>query len=844
MHAIQSPHPAPPYWSRSSEQLLADLESQPSGLSMAEAALRLARSGPNRLRPDSALSSWRLLLGQIRSPLLLILLFAALISAFLHEWVDALVITVIIIASSTISFFQEYRASRAVAALRARLAHMVRALRDGQQVTIPAETLVPGDLVLLSAGSLIPADGIILSARDCYVSEAALTGETFPVSKQPGPVEPTALLAHRSNSVFLGTTVHSGSALFVVVQTGATTAYGQIADRLRLRPPETEFERGIRHFGMLLTQVMVVLVLIVFTTNVFTFKPPVDALLFAIALAVGISPELLPAIISINLSKGARLMARGGVIVRRLSAIENLGSMDLLCTDKTGTLTSGIIQLEAALDPAGQPSAAVLRWAVLNARLQSGMSNPLDAAIIAGQPDELEEITKIDEIPFDFARKRLGVVVRRGDQDTLIVKGAFESLLDVCSSYERGRGPVALDTEQRARLHEQFANWSQQGYRVLGVATRAVSGQSSYMRDDETDLTFHGFLRFFDAPKLGVDEAIATLQQLGVTIKIVSGDNPLITSHVAGLVGLPSGRVVTGRMLDLLSDEALRHTLREVTLFAEVEPRQKERIIRALQKSGHVVGFMGDGINDAPALHDADVGISVDGATEVAREAADIVLLQSDLNILRRGVEEGRITFANSIKYIFTTTSANFGNMLSMAGASLFLPFLPLLAKQILLNNFLSDVPAIALAGDRVDAEDLKTPHRWDIKLIRRFMIVFGLVSSAFDLLTFWMLWQLVGDAPELFRTGWFVESLLTELLVALVVRTRRPSLQSRPSPWLLGTTLVVVGLTLVIPYLPASNLLGFAPLPPLVLGMIVLVTIGYVLMVEVTKQRFYAKRT
>jgi Mg2+-importing ATPase len=811
---------------------------------MVEAALRLARSGPNRLRPDNALGNWRLLLGQISSPLQLILLFAALISAFLHEWVDALVITVIIITSSAISFFQEYRASRAVTALRARLAHMVRALRDGQQVTIPAETLVPGDLVLLSAGSLIPADGIILSARDCYVSEAALTGETFPVSKQPGPVEPTALLARRTNSVFLGTTVHSGSALFVVVHTGATTAYGQIADRLRLRPPETEFERGIRHFGMLLTQVMVVLVLIVFTTNVFTLKPPIDALLFAIALAVGISPELLPAIISINLSKGARLMARGGVIVRRLSAIENLGSMDLLCTDKTGTLTSGVIELEAALDPAGQPSAAVLRWAVLNARLQSGMSNPLDAAIIAGQPDELEEVTKIDEIPFDFARKRLGVVVRRGGQDTLIVKGAFESLLDVCSSYESGRGPVVLDAEQRAQLYEQFTDWSQQGYRVLGVATRVVTSQPSYTRDDETELTFHGFLRFFDAPKAGADEAIATLQQLGVTIKIVSGDNPLITSHVAGLVGLPSGRVVTGRMLDLLSDEALRHTLREVTLFAEIEPRQKERIIRALQKSGHVVGFMGDGINDAPALHDADVGISVDGATEVAREAADIVLLQSDLHILRRGVEEGRITFANSIKYIFTTTSANFGNMLSMAGASLFLPFLPLLAKQILLNNFLSDVPAIALAGDRVDAEDLKTPHRWDIKLIRRFMVVFGLVSSAFDFLTFWMLWQLVGTAPALFRTGWFVESLLTELLVALVVRTRRPWLQSRPSPWLLGTTLVIMSLTLVIPYLPASNLLGFAPLPPLVLGLIVLVTIGYVLIVEVTKKYFYTKRT
>lgn len=842
LHAQAPSGTEAPYWSRPTAQLLADLRSAPSGLTTVEARVRLARVGPNLLRAPESSALWRLLLRQLSSPLVLILLFAAGVSAFLHEWADAAVIVTIIVASAIISFAQEYGASRAVAALRARLAHMVMALRDGRLATISAETLVPGDIVLLAAGGLVPADGILLAAKDLYVTEAALTGETFPVLKQPEPVAPDAALGMRTNCAFLGTTVHCGTATLLVVQTGGATAYGQIAGRLRLRPPETEFERGIRHFGMLLTQVMVVLILIVFTANVVTVKPSIDALLFAIALAVGISPELLPAIISINLSKGARVMARGGVIVRRLSAIENLGSMDVLCTDKTGTLTEGVIQLDGALDPEGEPSAAVQHWAALNAGLQAGLPNPLDAAIVAQEPVGPGSAQKLDEIPFDFARKRLGVVVREGEEATLIVKGACESVLAVCGSCSDSTGIVPLDNTRRLALQERFAAWSAAGYRVLGLATRTVAPRQGYTRDDERDLTFRGFLRFFDAPKVGAREAIATLARLGVAVKVISGDNRLVTAHVATLVGLPADRVVTGDTLDQLSEEALRHTVTQAILFAEVDPGQKERILRALQRAGHVVGFLGDGINDAPALHDADVGISVDDATEVAREAADIVLLQSDLEILRRGVEEGRTTFANSLKYIFTTTSANFGNMLSMAGASLVLPFLPLLAKQILLNNFLSDFPAVALAGDRVDAEYIAAPHRWDMAFIRRFMIVFGLVSSAFDALTFWLLLGVLGATPAQFRTGWFVESLLTELLVALVVRTRRPFFRSRPGGWLLGSTMVVAVFALALPYLPGAALLDFVPLPPGALALIVAVTLGYVLVAEATKHAFYAR--
>jgi len=839
----QTTPPVAAYWGVPAEELLAQLGSSSNGLTAAEAQRRLKESGPNTLKVRRPASPWGLFLNQFKSPLVIILLFAVIVSMIAGEWTDALVILTIVIGSAAITFWQEYSATNAVEKLRARLTQSVTAIRDGRPGSVPVESIVVGDVILLSAGSLIPADGVVLDAKDFFVNQAILTGETFPVEKQPGMAAGAANLAERANSVYMGTTVRSGRAQMLVAQTGAATSYGLIADRLSLRPPETEFERGIRHFGLMLSQIMVALILVVFAMNIVSQKPPIDSLLFAIALAVGISPELLPAIITINLSKGARDMARHGVIVRRLNAIENLGSMDVLCTDKTGTLTEGSVELNSALDVAGIPSDEVFRLAYLNAHFQTGLANPLDEAITTHHPIHVDGIAKVDEVPYDFVRKRLSVVVAEGDDaPMMITKGALDNVLAVCSKYRQGDGSRPLDAAEAEQITGRFAGWSEQGFRVLGVATKTVPRQSVYTRDDERELTFSGFLLFFDPPRADAQAAIEALARLGVELKIITGDNRRVAKHVAEAVNLPVDGTLTGAQLNELRDEALLHAVEHTTLFAEVDPNQKERIILALKKTGHVVGYMGDGINDAPALHDADVGISVDGAVDVAREAADLVLLEHGLDVLRQGVEEGRRTFANSMKYIFTTTSANFGNMFSMAGASLFLPFLPLLAKQILLNNFLSDIPALTIAGDNVDRELVEKPRRWNIKFIRNFMIVFGLVSSAFDFLTFGVLLFVVRATEQQFQTGWFVESLMTELLVALIVRTRRPFYHSRPGRWLLVSTALIAVLTLAIPYLPINTLFGFVPLPPQVMGLIVFITLLYVAATEGVKRMFYAR--
>ncbi|GIW25706.1 magnesium-translocating P-type ATPase [Meiothermus sp.] len=841
---VRLPSASVPYWAEEIRTLWIRLDSQPAGLDPTEARRRLQQGGPNTLQTRRRTTALAVLLAQFKSPLVLMLVFAASVSALVQEWVDAFIVLLIVLGSALLSFVQEYSASRAVEKLLARVQVRVSVLRGGQTQQIPAEEVVPGDVVLLSAGNLIPADGRVLEAKDFFVSQAALTGETFPVEKRPGVVPPQASLSERTNCVFMGTSVRSGTASVLVVETGVNTAFGQVADRLALRPPETDFERGIRQFGFLLTQVMLLMVLLVFTVNVFGEKPPVDSLLFAIALAVGLTPELLPAIVGVNLAKGAQRMAHHGVIVRRLSAIENLGSMDVLCTDKTGTLTEGVVQLDGALDARGQPSPQALRHAFWNAYFQTGLANPLDQAIVEAASQaglDASDVQKVDEIPYDFSRKRLSVVVEQAGARLLVTKGALEPLLEVCTDLQ-DEGPARpLDDADLERLEALYSHYSEQGYRVLGLAYKPVSTQQAvFTRDDEQGLTFLGFLLFFDPPKAGVQDTLAHLARLGVDLKIITGDNRKVAAHLAVQVGMEVRGLLTGRELATLPDEALWHQAERCNLFVEVDPSQKERLILALQKTGHVVGYMGDGINDAPALHTADVGISVDQAVDVAKEAADLVLLESDLDVLREGIEEGRRTFANTLKYIFTTTSANFGNMFSMAGASAFLPFLPLLAKQILLNNFLSDLPAVGLATDNVDREWLEKPHRLEMRFIRNFMVVFGLISSVFDYLTFGLLLWVFRASPEQFRTGWFMESLLTELLVALVVRTRRPFFQSRPGRLLLWSTLLLTVLAVLIPYLPFSDAFGFVPLPyPLLLGLLGL-TLLYVLLVEWVKGVFY----
>ncbi|VTU21651.1 magnesium-translocating P-type ATPase [Variovorax sp. RA8] len=827
---------------------MAQSRSTDRGLTAAQAALRLAKYGPNAIDAPRRAGAIGLYARQFKSPLVLILIVASVVSLVATEWVDAGVVLVIVLGSTILGFVQEYIASNAVERLRSQVTIRALVVRDGIELMLPSAEVVPGDVVRLSAGSLVPADGLVLEAKDFFVSQAVLTGETFPVEKMPGTVAPAAGLTERSNCVFMGTSVRSGTARVLVAATGKQSVFGQIAGKLALRPALTEFERGIQRFGYLLTRIMLVMVMTVLAINIFMAKPPIESLLFALALAVGLAPELLPAIISVTLSHGAKRMARLGVIVRRLNSIENLGSMDVLCTDKTGTLTAGVVQLDAAADVAGRPSAEVLRLACINAQFQTGMANPLDDAVsCAGKKAgvDLATVSKVDEIPYDFVRKSLSVVAAdAAGVRTLVTKGALSNVLAMCDRVRDGKAEAALDAAARAQIEASYDGWSTEGFRVLGVASRVVEQRSaSYSRVDETGMCFEGFLLFLDPPKDDVRQTLTDLAQRGVQLKMITGDNHKVARHIAQAIGLPVEVTLTGDRLNAMSDEALLHAAQHATVFAEVDPNQKERIILALRKTGHVVGYMGDGINDAPALHSADVGISVDTAVDVAKDAADFVLLRKDLTILRAGIDEGRMVFANTLKYILTTISANFGNMFSMAVASVLLPFLPLLASQILLNNFMSDIPAAAIASDTVDAEWVQKPRRWDTAFIRDYMVLFGLVSSVFDFLTFGALLWLFHATPEEFRTGWFIESLLTELVIALVVRTRGPFWRSRPGNLLLASTAAIIVLALALPYLPFVSIFGFVPLPaPVVLAMVVL-TLAYVAAAEVAKRFFYLRR-
>lgn len=631
----------------------------------------------------------------------------------------------------------------------------------------------------------------------------------------------------------------------LAVRTGDSTEFAHIAARVAHTAPETQFALGIRHFGYMMTKVMLVIVIVIFYANLLLDRPAITSLLFSLALAVGLTPELLPAIISVTLAHGARIMAAGGVIVRRLDAIENLGSIDLLCTDKTGTLTEGTIRLDACVDVDGTPSSQIRLWTLLNAALQTGMATPLDDAIMAGKrrEDERSRYAKVGEIPYDFIRKRLSVIVRQPEDtsDLLICKGAVPNVIEACTSIITTSGTLPLDATHTKMLDDKVHAWSLEGFRVLAVAIRTATRRQRYDRADETSLAFAGFLLFSDPPKNGMADTLKALGTRGIGVKMISGDNRYVAMHLAHVIGLPCEHVLTGTEVDTLPQDALLAVAPRTDIFAEIDPNQKERIIAALRKHGHVVGYLGDGINDAPALHEADIGISVDSAADVAREAADMILLSRDLNILLRGIDNGRTTFANTMKYIATTTSANFGNMISMAFASLFLPFLPLLAPQILLNNFLSDIPSLAIATDNVDAEQVRTPHQWNIAYVRRFMLTFGLVSSFFDAVTFIFLITLAQATEHVFQTAWFVESLMTELAIVLVVRTRKIFWKSRPSRLLFGLTCLVALLAIAIPYLPSASWFGFVPLPGPVMAGLVVITFAYITASELIKHRFFA---
>ena len=704
--------------------------------------------------------------------------------------------------------------------------------------------VVPGDLIVLSAGDMVPADGLVLEANDLFVKQALLTGEPYPVEKRPGALAADASdLQDAANAVFMGTTVISGSARMRVVKTGTGTAIGAIADSLTGQPPPTAFEIGTHRFGLLIMRLTVLLVLFVLLVNGFMHKPWLDSFLFAVALAVGLTPELLPMVVSVTLSRGALLMAKKRVIVKRLAAIQNLGSMDVLCTDKTGTLTEAKIKLEQHVDPQGKPSKRVLELAYLNSFFETGLKSPLDEAILAHENIDVSAWTKIDEVPFDFERRRVSVLLDKGNGRLLVVKGASEEIIGLCTAYEEqgNDARIPLDKASRARIHEQHIALEKEGFRVLGIAWREVPPDHPHaVIGDEAELVFAGLAGFLDPPKESAGAALAALQDSGVTVKIVTGDSELVTQHVCAQLNIPVTGVLTGQEIERMDDHALQARVEKANLFCRVNPAQKNRVILALKARGHVVGYLGDGINDAPSLHSADVGLSVDSAVDVAKEAADMILLDQDLHVLHDGVLEGRRTFGNIMKYIMMGTSSNFGNMFSMAGAALFLPFLPMLPTQILLNNILYDISEVPIPLDEVDPEDLRKPHVLEMNFIRDFMLVIGPISSAFDFLTFYVLLVVLKANEALFQTGWFVESLSTQVLVIFIIRTRGNPFKSRAHPILVATSLAMAAIGAVLPFTPLGTYFGFV-LPPaqfyfILAGMVVV----YLVIVEVAKQGFY----
>ncbi len=823
---------------------LAPLTEDSGGLSTAEARARLARFGPNQFHETQEKSLLLQYLARFKNPLVLILLVASGVSAFSGEITNFLIISVIVLLSVTLDFVQEYRANAAAEKLKLSVCVRAIALRDGKSVEVPVREVVPGDLVLLAAGDLIPADGRVLESNDFFVKQALLTGESYPVEKRPGSLAANATeLQEATNAVFMGTTVISGSASMRVVVTGTATAIGAIADSVSRPSPPTSFEIGTRRFGMLIMRLTVLMVMFVLLVNTLFHKPWLESFLFAVALAVGLTPELLPMVISVTLSRGALRMAKQHMIVKRLSAIQDLGSMDILCTDKTGTLTEAKIRMERHVDALGQESQRVLELAYFNSFFETGLKSPLDEAILAHQHIETGNWKKIDEVPFDFERRRVSVLIDRGDARWLVVKGAADEIVGLCTHYEAGAAgsEQPLDAAALAAIQERYHGLEAEGFRVLGIAWRQVAADHPHaVVGDETELVLAGFAAFLDPPKESAAAALAALNKVGVAIKILTGDSDLVTRHVCAQLQIPVTGLLTGKEIALLDDTALRAKVEAANLFCRVNPAQKDRIILALKARGHVVGYLGDGINDAPSLHSADVGLSVDSAVDVAKEAADMILLQQDLHVLHAGVLEGRRTFGNIMKYIMMGTSSNFGNMFSMAGAALFLPFLPMLPTQILLNNILYDISEVPIPLDAVDAQEILRPRALDLDFIRNFMLVIGPVSSLFDFLTFYIMLVVLQADQRLFQTGWFVESLCTQVLVIFIIRTRGNPLKSRAHPLLTATSLGVVALAVLLPYTPLASHFGFVPPPAkfyFILGGLVLV---YLLVVELAKQVFY----
>ena len=827
------------------DDLLAKLDTTQQGLSSEEAATRLENYGYNEFGKRKKKTAVIEFLSHLSNPLIIILLIAGLVSGLLGEIVNAAIILSIVFLSVILDVYQESRAEKAAETLKEKVATTATILRDGIKTEVKLAEIVPGDIILLSAGDIIPADSRIINAKDLFLNQSALTGESFPVEKTPSSLKlKNAAITEWNNYLFMGTSVVSGTGKAVATRTGNLTEFGKIAKKLVARAPETEFERGLRKFGFLIMQVIFLLVLFVFFINALFKRDVLESLLFAVALAVGMSLELLPMILSINLSRGARAMSKKGVIVKRLAAIQNFGNMNVLCTDKTGTLTENKITLILHVDIEGNQSEKVLLYSFLNSSHQTGLKSPLDAAILAYKDVNVKDYRKIDEIPFDFTRKRVSVVVEQAHERFLIAKGAPEEIIKACSFCECSDKIVDLMTELQGKIDRRYDELSSEGFRVLGVAYKKVREEKAvYSISDESDMVFLGFVAFVDPPKESAKESIGLLNKAGMELKILTGDNELVTRKTCEHLGLEVKGVVLGSEMLQMDDDALARVVEDTSIFARVTPAQKDRIMIALRNSGNVVGFLGDGINDAPSLRTADVGISVDNAVDVAKEAADIILLKKDLTVLDKGVLEGRKTFGNTTKYIVMGTSSNFGGMFSVAIASLFLPFLPMLPVQILLNNILYDLSQATIPTDNVDPEYVEKPKKLNISHIRRFMVFFGPLSSIFDFITFFIMLYVFNATAPLFQTAWFMESLATQTLVIFAVRTTRtPFYKSKPGRLLLFSSVCVVVFNLILPFTPLGKLFGLVE-PPLVFYLILAgLVASYLLLVEIAKKWYYSR--
>ena len=832
------------FWSYDVDEVLKTIETSKNGLSTEQANERIEKLGQNLFEEKKSSSKLMVFINQFKNPITMILIFAAILSIFLKDYSDGIIILIIIMISALLSYNHESKANDAVKKLLSTVSVTSAVLRDGKFQELDNSKLTIGDIISVKTGDMIPADCLLIEENSLSMDESSLTGETFPVEKNVEKLEEKTALSQRKNSLWMGTHVISGSGKAVIVNLAKDSEFGKITESLDETETDTDFERGIKDFGNLILQVTTILIGLIFLFNIILNKPFLESFMFALALSVGLTPQMLPAIISVNLSQGAKRMSAQGVIVKKLNSIENFGSMTVMCSDKTGTITKGQVKLESAMDNTGKKSETLVKLAAINSYFQEGYTNPIDQAILDENKNDFTKYEKLFEIPYSFENKLLSVIVNTSndlsDENIMITKGALTSVINVCSTYQDDSGNSGSIEEIKSEIMDLFEKYSSQGYRILGLAYKNIDQTTDASKQKAENLIFRGLLLFIDPLKDDIKDVIEQMNSLGVSLKMITGDNNLIAKNIGSKVGLNPDKILLGEDLNSYSLSQLNKKIMDIDIFAEISPNQKEKIILAYKQAGEIVGYMGDGINDAPAIKQADVGISVDTAADTAKDAASIVLLENSLKVLVSGIKEGRRTFINTLKYIFVATSANFGNMFSMAGASLFLKFLPLLPKQILLTNLFTDFPSLQIASDSVDEDWLQSPVTWDMKFIKRFMIIFGITSSVFDYITFVVLLLLFKANEQFFQTGWMLESVISAMVVMLIVRTKRPVIKSKPSnKLLLAIVLVAIALIAII-YSPINTYLGLIALPVHALLSMLAISLIYALTAEILKKQFY----